>query len=78
VTIGWYQHIRHPRYLGLMIMLLGFTLLFRSWVGLATTFVGAGALIWRIFDEEKMLHQEFGERWEDYCQHTWRLIPKLW
>jgi protein-S-isoprenylcysteine O-methyltransferase Ste14 len=78
VTTGWYQYLRHPRYLGLGLMLLGFALVFRSWVGLAAAILAIGALVWRISDEEKMLHQEFGERWEAYCQTTWRLIPRLW
>lgn len=78
VTTGWYQHLRHPRYLGLILMLLGFALVFRSWPGLIATALAAGALIWRIFDEEKMLRQEFGQEWEAYCQHTWRLIPRVW
>jgi protein-S-isoprenylcysteine O-methyltransferase Ste14 len=78
VTTGWYQHLRHPRYLGLIIMVLGFALVFRAWVGLAAVVLVSGALVWRISDEEKMLHQEFGERWETYCQHTCRLIPRLW
>jgi protein-S-isoprenylcysteine O-methyltransferase Ste14 len=78
VTTGWYQHLRHPRYLGLIIMLLGFALVFRAWIGLAAFVVATSALVWRIFDEETMLHQEFGEQWEAYCQHTWRLIPRLW
>ncbi len=78
VTTGWYQHLRHPRYLGLIMMLLGFTLVFRSWIGLAAVAVTTGALVWRIFDEEKMMRKEFGEQWETYCQHTWRLIPRLW
>ncbi len=78
VTTGWYQHLRHPRYLGLIVMVLGFSLVFRAWIGLAAVLIVTGALVWRIFDEEKMLRKEFGEQWEAYCQHTWRLIPRLW
>ncbi len=78
VTTGWYRHLRHPRYLGLILMLLGFALVFRSWPGLIATALGAGALVWRIFDEEKMLRQEFGREWDSYCEHTRRLIPRVW
>lgn len=78
VTTGWYQHLRHPRYLGLILMLLGFALVFRSWPGLIAVPLAAGALVWRIFDEEKMLLQEFGEEWEAYRRRTWRLIPRVW
>ena len=63
---------------GLIFMLLGFALVFRSWPGLIATALAAGALVGRIFDEEKMLRQEFGQEWDSYCQHTWRFIPRVW
>ena len=78
VTTGWYQYIRHPRYLGLIIMILGFGLVFRSWAGLAATGLAVAALAWRISDEERLLAREFGAQWEAYCRRTWRLIPRLW
>jgi protein-S-isoprenylcysteine O-methyltransferase Ste14 len=78
VTTGWYQHLRHPRYLGLIVVVLGIALVFRSWIGLAAVVVTAGGFVWRIVGEEKMLEEEFGEQWAAYCQHTWRLIPRLW
>jgi len=77
ITTGLYHYIRHPRYLGLFVLILGFALIFRAWVGVILDLVLLGALIWRISDEEKMLHQEFGEGWEVYVRHTWRLLPYI-
>ncbi|MGE5223862.1 MAG: methyltransferase family protein [Omnitrophica WOR_2 bacterium] len=78
ITVGLYRFIRHPRYLGLTILLLGTALLFRSWAGLVADFILLAALVWRIGDEEILLHQEFGDRWDDYCRHTWRMLPGIW
>ncbi len=78
VTAGLYRFIRHPRYLGLLVLVLGSALVYRAWPGLFADLILLAALLWRIGDEEKMLHQEFGERWEAYCRQTWRLIPGVW
>ncbi len=66
VTHGLYRHVRHPRYLGVLVYNLGFALLFRSWAGLVITAVLIAVLIWRIHDEEALLAQEFGTEWEKY------------
>ncbi len=78
ITNGLYRFIRHPRYLGLIVMGLGYALVFRAWAGIAADLILLVALIWRISDEEKMLHQGFGESWEAYSRRTWRLVPGIW
>ncbi len=78
ITRGIYRIIRHPRYLGLLILVLGSALLFRSWIGIGADGILLGTLLWRISDEEKLLEREFGEKWEDYARHTRRLIPWIW
>ncbi len=75
VTGGPYRLIRHPRYLGIVLLAVGMSLIFRSWIGLAASLLFTAVLLQRINDEEAMLHAEFGQEWEDYCQHSWRLIP---
>jgi len=78
VTGGLYHHIRHPRYLGIILLMLGISLVFRSW--LAFVFVGAVKLIllWRIGDEERLLRKEFGPEWDVYAKRTWRLVPYIY
>jgi len=78
ITVGVYRHIRHPRYLGGIILAIGLSLLFRSWIGLAASFLFIGVVLSRIKDEEALLHSEFGQEWETYCQQSWRLIPCLY
>jgi len=75
ITSGPYGLIRHPQYLGLMLLALGAALLFRSWIGLALSVPFIALLLWRIGDEEMVMHKEFGLAWEAYCRRSRRLIP---
>ncbi len=77
VTSGPFRWIRHPRYLGVMLLALGFSLAFRSWIGLAAVPFLIGVLLLRIHDEEELLNREFGEEWKTYRKNSWRLIPKI-
>ena len=73
-----FHYIRHPRYSGMIIFTLGLSLIFKSWIALILFFLIILILLWRINDEEKQMHQEFGERWEEYSKKTWRLIPFIY
>jgi protein-S-isoprenylcysteine O-methyltransferase Ste14 len=75
VTHGLYHFIRHPRYLGLLVLILGSALVFRSWIGIAADAILLVTLLWRIRDEEALLQREFGAEWEAYCRRTKRLLP---
>ena len=75
VTDGPFRHVRHPRYLGIIGFATGISLVFRSWMGLILVAALTLVLLWRIHDEEALMHQEFGTAWEDYCKKSWRLIP---
>jgi protein-S-isoprenylcysteine O-methyltransferase Ste14 len=73
-----YRFIRHPRYLGVMALSLGVSCVFRSWVGVATSVLFLAVILFRIRDEEVVMHQEFGPVWEAYCKRSWRLIPYIY
>ena len=75
---GVYRSIRHPRYLGIIALSIGVSLVFRSWIGLIATLIFMGVLIYRIRDEEATLRLEFGLQWDSYCQHSWRLLPHVY
>ena len=77
IQSGPYKVIRHPRYLGILVFFTGISLTFRSLLGIMLVIVLAAVLVWRVFAEEKMMHQEFGKEWEAYRAKTWRLIPYL-
>lgn len=78
ITNGPYRVIRHPRYLGLLIFFTGISLVFRSWISLVFVFLTTLVILWRIGDEEKLMQNEFLEKWNAYAQKTWRLIPFLY
>ena len=78
VTNGIYGVIRHPSYLGLLINSLGWSLAFRSGVGVLLTVLLIPPLLARIKAEENLLHSQFGTDYNAYRSHTWRLIPGIY
>ncbi len=75
ITAGPYRRLRHPRYLGILLMTLGISLVFRTWAGFVLLPVVMALLLWRIKDEEALMANEFGAEWEAYCKRSWRLVP---
>jgi protein-S-isoprenylcysteine O-methyltransferase Ste14 len=57
---------------------MGFTLILTSSYGLALVFSGSLFLLFRIPREEKMMLEEFGDKYKEYMRHTWRLIPHVY
>ncbi|MDR3635381.1 MAG: isoprenylcysteine carboxylmethyltransferase family protein [Isosphaeraceae bacterium] len=78
VTRGLYRVIRHPSYLGLLITVLGWALVFRSAIGVLVSLLLLPPLVARMNSEEALLESEFGERYSAYRRHTWRLLPFLY
>jgi len=76
ITTGPYALVKHPLYTGVSLLVL-------PWLGfLLNTWLGVvfGVLLYlgsRMYapDEEKVLAQEFGERWDAYAQHV--MMPWL-
>lgn len=78
ITSGAYLKIRHPRYLGVICLGAGVSLLFRSWIGSIIGITVLFMLVLRIKDEENMLAMEFGQEWEQYRKNSWRIIPYIY
>jgi protein-S-isoprenylcysteine O-methyltransferase Ste14 len=78
ITNGIYHSIRHPRYLGVIILSIGVSCVFRSWIGLVASVFFLAIILYRIKDEETLMHEEFGTEWEAYCESSWRLIPYIY
>jgi protein-S-isoprenylcysteine O-methyltransferase Ste14 len=78
VTSGVYGVIRHPSYLGLLINSFGWSLAFRSGIGVILTLLLIPPLLARINAEENLLHGQFGDDYNAYCSQTWRLIPGIY
>lgn len=78
VTTGIYGRIRNPSYLGLLINSLGWSLAFRSGVGVLMTAALLPPLVARMRSEERLLASEFGAEYEAYRARTWRLLPGIY
>ncbi len=78
LTTGIYSVIRHPSYLGLLTNSLGWSLAFRSGVGVLITALLVPPLLARIRAEETLLGSQFGAEYEAYRGRTARLIPGLY
>ncbi|SRR5712692_5638358 len=76
VDNGPYRYVRHPGYLGAVLMWIGFSLTTRNWLallGIAPTMLFAYTQ--RISAEETMLVQTLGEPYAAYQRRTARLLP---
>ena len=78
LTTGLYRVVRNPSYLGMIVTVLGWALIFRSGVGLIFGALLLIPVIGRIRAEERMLRSEFGEAWDAYAARTWRLVPYVY
>jgi protein-S-isoprenylcysteine O-methyltransferase Ste14 len=78
VSTGLYGLVRHPMYVGALIMMVGMPLALDSFWGLLTIVPGVAALVFRVGDEEKMLRREL-DGYDEYTQKVhYRLVPGVW
>jgi len=78
VTGGIFQYIRHPHYTSLLIVGFGLAMFFCSSAALLIAIIAVPIMIWSIFDEEKLLIKQYGEKYKKYMKKVpWRLIPKI-
>jgi protein-S-isoprenylcysteine O-methyltransferase Ste14 len=78
ISTGVYGFVRHPLYLGYVLLVIGGPLLLGSIVGLALGLLGIITIVARIFGEEKMLLHEL-EGYEGYKKKVkYRLLPFIW
>jgi protein-S-isoprenylcysteine O-methyltransferase Ste14 len=79
VQEGPYKYVRHPGYLGVILLWVGAGLATVNWIVAAlVTLVFVMAYRYRINAEERMLLASFGEQYAAYKERTWRLIPFVW
>jgi protein-S-isoprenylcysteine O-methyltransferase Ste14 len=74
-----YNIIRHPGYLGTLLMEIGAGLAVTNWIVLlAVVAIGITSRTYRISVEEKMLEASFGEEYKIYSDKTWKLLPFIY
>jgi protein-S-isoprenylcysteine O-methyltransferase len=79
IRSGPYRLLRHPAYLGQLMILAGLGSMLANWVSLfvAPLFTTL-ALVARIRVEERAMAEHFGAEFESYQRATWRLLPFVW
>lgn len=78
VDEGPYKLVRHPGYLGVLLLWLGAALAAENWLALVPLVPLVRAYRRRMEAEEAMLAATFGEHYARYRTRTWRLIPRIY
>jgi protein-S-isoprenylcysteine O-methyltransferase Ste14 len=78
ISTGPYAFVRHPMYVGVLVMVIGVPLALGSLWGLAFLALTLPVLAWRILDEEKLLNKDL-PGYAGYARKVrYRLVPHLW
>lgn len=78
VSTGLYGLVRHPMYMGALMMVTGMPLALGSWWGLLVLIPVLTLYAFRIHDEENLLRQQLAG-YREYTQKVhYRLVPLVW
>jgi protein-S-isoprenylcysteine O-methyltransferase Ste14 len=78
ISTGLYALVRHPMYLGGLILFLGIPFSLGSWWGLFGVLIFLPAGIWRILEEEIFLIRNLPGYSEYQNKVKHRLLPFVW
>jgi protein-S-isoprenylcysteine O-methyltransferase Ste14 len=75
ITRGPYRIIRHPIYLGEILIFISIPVILGSIFGFVIMLLLIPMILLRIRIEEKVLHSKFGEEYDEYASRTKKLVP---
>ncbi len=78
VVRGLYRHVRNPMYVGVLLVIAGWAILFQS--ARVLGYGATAALFFHLFVvavEEPTLRGKFGRSYEQYCRDVGRWVPKV-
>lgn len=76
---GLYKSLRHPGYLGQLIIFTGISTSLSNWLSILFMIVPVLlGYIYRINVEEKFMIEQMGQKYRDYQKRTKRLIPGIY
>ncbi len=79
IESGLYKFIRHPGYLGQLIIFLGISTLLSNWLSVIFMIIPVSVgYIYRIKVEERFMKEQMGQKYENYQKKTKRLIPMIY
>lgn len=74
---GWYARMRHPQYVGFILIMFGFLLQWPTLITLIMFPILVFMYVRLAKYEEKLAETEFGETWRKYAAQTPGFFPKL-
>ena len=78
IETGIYKSIRHPGYLGQIIIFIGISTSLSNWLSIVFMIVPVLiGYIYRIKTEERFMTEQMGQKYIDYQKRTKRLIPMV-
>ena len=78
IATGPYAIVRHPMYIGALVMLVGVPLALGSWWGLFAIVPMTLVIVWRLLDEERFLAKNLAGYKEYQGKVKSRLLPLIW
>jgi protein-S-isoprenylcysteine O-methyltransferase Ste14 len=76
---GLYKIIRHPGYLGQLIIFLGTSVCLSNWLSILLMIIPVlSGYLYRINVEERFMVEQMGQKYLDYRKRTKRLIPMIY
>jgi protein-S-isoprenylcysteine O-methyltransferase Ste14 len=78
VATGFYRHVRNPMYIGVLALIAGQCVLFRSWPLFA--YLGCIALavhLFVMFYEEPTLRKKYGASYDEFRRNVPRWLPRI-
>lgn len=77
ITDGLHRYIRHPNYLGEMMIYLSFALMVWHWLPfLVLAWVWIGVFVVNMIHKEASMSRY--DEWREYKQRSWWLVPGVW
>ncbi len=79
IETGLYKFIRHPGYLGQLIIFIGISISISNWLSILLMMIPVTVgYLYRIKVEERFMTEQFGEDYKKYQERTKRIIPMLY
>ena len=79
IETGLYKNIRHPGYLGQLLIFLGISISISNWLSIPLMMIPIMiGYIYRMNVEERFMVEQLGEKYLNYQKHTRRIIPLVY
>ncbi len=79
ISTGLFKFIRHPGYLGQLIIFMGISISISNWLSILLMMIPVTVgYLYRIQVEEKFMTDQLGEDYKNYQDRTKRIIPLLY